>query len=104
MRLPQRLPGPNADHWDWQMQARCRGLDSSVFFAPEGERGRARYERDRRAKEVCRECPVLAQCRSHALAIGETFGVWGGLSEVERERMLAHRGSHPDFRRHAGSA
>ncbi|MUL84762.1 WhiB family transcriptional regulator [Mycobacterium sp. CBMA247] len=88
MRLPQQLPGPNADHWDWQMRAQCRGADLSVFFAPEGERGRARLARERRAKALCVDCPVLAQCRGHALAIAEPFGVWGGLSEGERARML----------------
>lgn len=86
---PQQLPGTNADHWDWQMRARCRGIDSSVFFAPEGERGRARWAREKRAKELCRACPVLTQCRTHALAVAEPFGVWGGLSEIERGRLLA---------------
>ncbi len=87
MRLPQQLPGPNGDQWDWQLRARCRGLDSSVFFAPEGERGHARWVREERAKAICRDCPVLAQCRAHALAIAEPFGVWGGLSESERKRL-----------------
>ena len=36
-----RLPGPNADLWDWQLSAACRGVDSSLFFHPEGERGAA---------------------------------------------------------------
>lgn len=31
-----RLPGPNADLWDWQLLAACRGVDSSLFFHPEG--------------------------------------------------------------------
>jgi WhiB family redox-sensing transcriptional regulator len=34
---------------------------------------------------------VLAQCRAHALTIAEPFGVWGGLSETERARMLTSR-------------
>lgn len=91
MQLPQQLPGPNVDHWDWQMGARCRGVDSSVFFSPEGERGRARAQREQRAKALCRDCPVLAQCRAHALEIVEPFGVWGGLSEGERQ--LLRKGS-----------
>jgi WhiB family redox-sensing transcriptional regulator len=85
MRLPQPqyFPGPNADHWDWQMRARCRGTDTSVFLPPDGERGRARWEREERAKQMCRDCPVIAQCRLHALTLLEPFGVWGGLSEIE---------------------
>ena len=88
MPQPQQLPGPNADIWDWQMSGLCRGVDSSMFFHPDGERGRARSQREMRAKEMCRSCPVVTQCRSHALAVGEPYGIWGGLSESERELLL----------------
>lgn len=63
-------------------------MDASVFFSPEGERGRARLNREHRAKALCRECPVLTQCRTHALEIAEPFGVWGGLSEADRHDLL----------------
>jgi hypothetical protein len=66
MPQPEQLPGPNADIWDWQLQGLCRGVDSSVFFHPDGERGRARLQRERRAKEMCRSCPVMAQCRTRS--------------------------------------
>ena len=83
----RRLPGPNADVWDWQMKGLCRGVDSSFFFHPDGERGPARAQREARAKAMCGHCPVLAQCRTHALAVREPYGIWGGLSESERESM-----------------
>ncbi|SCE22930.1 Transcription factor WhiB, partial [Streptomyces sp. SolWspMP-sol7th] len=73
-----RLPGPNADLWDWQLLAACRGVDSSLFFHPEGERGAARSAREASAKEVCMRCPVRAECAAHALAVREPYGVWGG--------------------------
>ena len=85
MPQPTHLPGPNADIWDWQMRGSCRGADSSVFFHPDGERGRARTRRELHAKEICQACPVLAQCRSHALSVSEPYGIWGGMSEAERE-------------------
>lgn len=89
----RRLPGPNADIWDWQMKGLCRGVDSSFFFHPDGERGPARAQREARAKAMCESCPVLQQCRAHALAVQEPYGIWGGLSESEREHMVrtAHR-------------
>ncbi|QCQ92123.1 WhiB family transcriptional regulator [Rhodococcus sp. SGAir0479] len=87
MPVPNHLPGPNADIWDWQMRGLCRGMDSSMFFHPDGERGRARAQRESRAKETCRRCPVLAQCRNHALAVSEPYGIWGGMSEAERETL-----------------
>ncbi|MGA8332661.1 MAG: WhiB family transcriptional regulator [Mycobacterium sp.] len=88
MVQPHQLPGPSADLWKWQLHARCRGLDSSVFFHPEGERGRVRWRRESRAKAMCRLCPVIEQCREYALDVGEAYGVWGGLSESERELLL----------------
>lgn len=92
MRLPQYLPGPNADLWDWQLHASCRGMDARTFFSPDGERGRERFEREKRAKLICHRCPVTAECRAHALRVGETFGTWGGLTEAERARLLAKKG------------
>jgi WhiB family redox-sensing transcriptional regulator len=87
----RRLPVPVSDVWDWQMRGACRGMDSAYFFHPEGERGRARAAREARAKEVCDTCPVLAQCRRHALTAHEPYGVWGGLSESERDEIIRGR-------------
>lgn len=81
---PLELPVPNADVWDWQLDGLCRGYDSSVFFHPEGERGRARETRERKAKDICHRCPVLERCRDHALSVNEPYGVWGGMSARER--------------------
>lgn len=80
-----RLPGPNADFWDWQLRGSCRGTDSDLFFHPEGERGQARTSREEAAKEVCLHCPVCKLCREHALRVHEPYGVWGGMTEEERE-------------------
>ena len=87
----RRLPGPNADIWDWQIRGSCRGMDSAYFFHPDGERGPARARREAKAKEVCQHCPVLEQCRRHALAVQEPYGIWGGLSESEREVIIKTR-------------
>ncbi|MCB0915402.1 MAG: WhiB family transcriptional regulator [Actinobacteria bacterium] len=86
-----RLPGPNADRWDWQLQGACRGEDPNLFFHPEGERGSARQARESAAKAICATCPVLRECAEHALAVREPYGVWGGMSEEERERILSAR-------------
>ncbi|KUG59352.1 transcription factor WhiB [Serinicoccus chungangensis] len=77
-------PGPVADLWEWQFEGACRTASPEVFFHPEGERGPARRRRDERAKQVCASCPVLEQCRTHALAVREPYGVWGGMTEEER--------------------
>ena len=82
-----RWPGTVAQFWSWRERARCRGLDAALFFSPEGERGRARRERERAAKEVCAGCKVREACAAYAIANREPFGVWGGLSESEREAI-----------------
>jgi len=86
-----RLPGPVADIWEWQLQGSCRDADPRLFFHPEGERGPARRERDASAREICASCPVLQQCRTHALTVREPYGVWGGLTEDDREAIYADR-------------
>lgn len=82
-----RLPGPNADFWDWQLRGACRGEDPAVFFHPEGERGPVRQAREAAAKAICATCPVLDACAAHALAVREPYGVWGGMSEDDREEI-----------------
>lgn len=84
----RRLPGPNADLWEWQLRGACRGADSGLFFHPEGERGPARAAREAAAKAVCAGCPVVDPCRRHALATREPYGVWGGMSEAERDEAV----------------
>jgi WhiB family redox-sensing transcriptional regulator len=84
-----RLPGPIADIWDWQRLGLCRGRDSAQFFHPDGERGASRSRREATAKQLCRRCPVRAECAAQALTSREPYGVWGGFTETERLRLLA---------------
>jgi WhiB family transcriptional regulator, redox-sensing transcriptional regulator len=79
---------PVAEMWSWQLLAACREADPAIFFHPEGERAGARRRRQQRAKAISAQCPVIAQCSDHALRFGEDFGIWGGLSEDDRRRML----------------
>ena len=68
----------------WQRQANCMGVDPDLFFP---ERGASTRE----AKEVCRGCVVREDCLEYALANGEKFGIWGGMSERERRRVRRAR-------------
>ena len=69
---------------DWQSRANCMGVDPDLFLP---ERGASTRE----AKEVCRGCVVREDCLEYALANGEKFGIWGGLSERERRRLRRAR-------------
>jgi WhiB family transcriptional regulator, redox-sensing transcriptional regulator len=68
----------------WQLFANCLGVDPDLFFP---ERGASTKE----AKGVCQGCVVREDCLEYALANGEKFGIWGGLSERERRRIRRQR-------------
>jgi WhiB family transcriptional regulator, redox-sensing transcriptional regulator len=88
-----RLPGAAEVHWTWQHRARCLTVGPALFFGPDRERGARREEREREAKRICADCPVLEPCRSHALRVREPYGIWGGLTELERERRYRRAAS-----------
>jgi WhiB family redox-sensing transcriptional regulator len=73
----------------WQHRAACRGPNQAIFFPPaQFERRSEKRLREKRAKEICSECPVQIDCRNYALEIREQYGIWGGMTENER-RLLA---------------
>jgi len=75
--------------WFWQEHGLCREADPLLFFHPQNERGLARIRRDREAKNVCSRCPVRMECADYAVRAREPYGVWGGLSEEDREVIYA---------------
>jgi len=78
--------------WRWQFNAACRGGDASLFFAPSYfEKHGEKDAREASAKAICRRCPVRESCLDYALTIRESHGVWGGLNELERRRLLRER-------------
>jgi WhiB family redox-sensing transcriptional regulator len=68
----------------WRTQARCRGLDPEIFHPGEDQDPSA-------AKAVCAACPVREACLEYAISTREKFGVWGGLDERERRRLIRQR-------------
>ena len=76
----------------WQVKAACRGPQALVFFPPSTfERKDEKLDRERRAKAICATCAVKQPCLDYALRIREPHGIWGGLSESERKRILEKR-------------
>lgn len=82
-----RPQGAQTWRWEWQLYAHCRGRDD-LFFHPHGEREPARGQREQAAKALCASCPVRPECAEHALEMAEPYGVWGGVTETEREALL----------------
>jgi WhiB family redox-sensing transcriptional regulator len=82
---------PVEDEWSWQLRAACRDASAATFFHPDHERGHAREDRDEQAKAVRARCPVIVECRRHALTAEEPYGVWGGQDETERRLAITRR-------------
>ena len=86
----KRLPRPLLHSYEWQTAGACRTTDPDEFFAHDAERGLRRLRREQRAKELCRDCPVIRECFTHAMSVREPYGVWGGTTPEERD-LLAQR-------------
>ncbi len=56
---------------DVDLELPCRSGDADLWFAE------APQELER-AKALCAECPIKAECLAGALSRGEPWGVWGG--------------------------
>lgn len=83
-------PGVDAVDWsrlllfgaarpEWHQRASCRDRGPGLFF-PEG-----RGSGPGPARAICSGCPVRHECAEAGK--GEVWGVWGGLSPVERRRQ-----------------
>lgn len=64
----------------WADRAVCAQADPEAWFPAKGRANRY-------AKAVCAHCPVRQRCLDWAMATDQRFGVWGGLSTRERDRM-----------------
>ena len=76
----------------WRDAALCLGSDVD-FFPSEERYGKANWQgsplvqAQLRAKAVCAQCPVAAECLDYAMAEPSLEGVWGGTIERERRRL-----------------
>jgi WhiB family redox-sensing transcriptional regulator len=68
----------------WQDEAACKTLPLEMFFPPAEQEAEA-------AKSICSGCTVKEPCLEAALAAGERFGIWGGLTSDERQTIAARR-------------
>ena len=65
----------------------CLGTDPELFFP---ERGNGKLGDARR---VCSRCPLRVRCRDWAMSRSwnELYGVWGGMSQQERQAVQTRR-------------
>ncbi|MGW8326527.1 WhiB family transcriptional regulator [Streptomyces sp. NPDC055897] len=67
----------------WKTSALCAEIDPDLFFP---ERGASVTE----AKQICFACEARIECLTYALNTRERFGIWGGMTERGRRRLLAN--------------
>lgn len=72
--------------------AACKGIDTEMFYPIESEvvEGSASYIDLKTVKRICSECPIKDVCLEWGV-LHERFGVWGGATSSERERIRIER-------------
>lgn len=82
---------------DWYDRALCQEVGQDLFFTDEPDEGPEQDRLSKRAtaaasghqtqaaRRVCSMCPVWLECRINGLAEG--YGVWGGLTAADRQRI-----------------
>jgi WhiB family redox-sensing transcriptional regulator len=68
----------------WASRGACARMDPDAFFVQGADQ--------QKIKGACSGCPVRVECLADALDNRMEFGVWGGMTERERRRLLR---SHP---------
>ena len=97
----QRVPERDRDQdAPWHTEAVCRRDEAGLFFAPSKEPTAARLSREEAAKRVCGRCPVMVECREHALLQPEPYGVWGGQTAPDAVRLGLQQGMLPALDHH----
>jgi WhiB family transcriptional regulator, redox-sensing transcriptional regulator len=92
-----RLLADRVPETGWREAAACRAGSAVHFFAPAHfERKPEKDAREGAARALCRACPVQPQCLEYSLAVHEPHGIWGGLNELERHRLLRRRAAQQE--------
>ncbi|AVM63448.1 MULTISPECIES: WhiB family transcriptional regulator [Dietzia] len=81
---------PTSEFWAWRDDGACVG-DPDLFYSAEDEPKGVRRRKEKAAKEICARCPVLETCRKFAIEAGELYGVWGGMTELDRHKLAGRQ-------------
>jgi WhiB family redox-sensing transcriptional regulator len=76
----------------WRERAACLEYPAVIFFGlDDSESPAERRSREDMAKSICARCEVRQECLEYALVTREPYGIWGGLTEIERKARLRGR-------------
>jgi WhiB family redox-sensing transcriptional regulator len=76
---------PEYKQVDWD-KAECLEVDTELFYRVEEERNSAAYQYINAVRSICGRCPIQKDCLAYAFG-NEDYGVWGGLTSLERRSM-----------------
>ena len=76
----------------WE-NAECLGVYTDLFYRVEEERNTTAYQYINAVRSICGRCPIQKECLAYAFG-NEDFGVWGGLTSLERA-SVANPERHP---------
>ena len=70
----------------WMEQGIChdKDEDTKIFFPEQGNNAV-------RAKAMCGRCPVREKCLNWSIETRQMYGVWGGVAEKKRRKMMQLR-------------
>lgn len=79
---------------EWRERAACLTYPAVLFFGlDDSETPVERRIREDEAKRICSTCDVRSECLDYALQTKEPYGIWGGLTELERKARQHGRAS-----------
>lgn len=67
----------------WHEKALCAEVSGDIFFPEAGGISKETSQ----AKAICERCPVKVECLEDALVGNVGYGIWGGLTPVERNAL-----------------
>jgi len=72
----------------WADVALCAETDPDLWFDLATDRyvSLPNSTREVAAKDICRRCPALTDCRAYAMDHPELEGIWGAMTEKERRQ------------------
>ena len=82
--LGRATPKPRVEqNFSWRARANCASgsVDPEAFYRSDGTE----------AKKICEQCPVKEFCLQEAIAADDPWGVWGGMTAIERSRLKNKR-------------
>ena len=70
----------------WKEHAACAHAVTRGYATPD-EWFPTANGMSRKAREICDECPVRAECLQYAMASNARYGIWAGLTAEQRDKQ-----------------